>query len=111
AGLFFRKSRTIASLAWRCSAGNSAAPTEPHGSSASSAPSHRPSADKREKRKPAKISITVTLRSARRGRQSIVEVLRLAVNILGAGIGAGVAGEQLLGSGGLLHCVFFLAVG
>ena len=44
-------------------------------------------------------------------RQSIVEVLRLAVNILGAGKRRRGAHQQLLGPGGLLHGVVLLAVG
>src|SRR5438128_5616130 len=91
----------IASIAWRCSRVNSAAATGVASSSI------RTTALSQRR---GQTSITIKSPISER-RQSIVEVLRLAVNILGAGKRRRGAHQQLLGPGGLLHGVFFLAVG
>src|SRR6266496_3934660 len=101
----------IPSIAWRCSGVNSAAATVPDGIDASIAPMNRPTAHKPGRRKRVN-SITMTTPISRReGRRSIVEALRLAVNILGACIGRRAPGQQLLRPSGLLHRILFLAGG
>ena len=65
-------------------------------------------ADPVDRRKPDDITETPV---QRRPAGSIVEILRLAVNILGAGIGRRILRQQLLGAIGLLRGVLFFAVG
>src|SRR6185295_10144489 len=97
----------IVSIALCCSGVKSAAPTAPGSNSARSAPN--PSAAARsEKLQPDNITETPV---QRRPAASIVEILRLAVNVLGAEIGWRVLRQQLLGAIGLLRGVLFLAVG
>src|SRR2546421_1769197 len=97
----------IASIDLRCSGVKSAAPTVPGTNSARSAPNPRAAA-RSQMRKSDDINETPVQRGP---AGSIVEILRLAVNILGAGIGWRILGQQLLGAIGLLGGVLFLAVG
>src|SRR5436309_3167062 len=108
----------IVSIALRCSGVKSAARAELNGENARSAPTPsaaahnhmraRDKADPVDRRKPDDITETPV---QRRPAGSIVEILRLAVNILGAGIGRRILRQQLLGAIGLLRGVLFLAVG
>src|SRR5205823_8728266 len=50
-------------------------------------------------------------RRPRGSTSSVVELLGLAVNVVGAEIGRRVLRQHLLGAIGLLHRVFFLAIG
>src|SRR5437899_1464265 len=99
-------------MAWRCSGVNSAAAAGP-GTSARIALSQKPRAHKRRVRN--NITMTTPISKAPMvasyERRSIVEALRLAVDILGACVRCGVPGQQLLCPGGLLHRILFLAVG
>src|SRR5436305_722793 len=105
----------ITSIALRCSAVKSAAPTVPGSNSARNAPN--PSAAARSQARARSDAVDrrklndITETPVQRGPAgSIVEILRLAVNILGAGIGRRILRQQLLRAIGLLRGVLFLAV-
>src|SRR5438045_6517632 len=106
----------IASIALRCSGVKSAASAAPGSNSARSAPN--PSAAARSQARALsdavdrrKLNDMTETPVQRRPAGSIIEILRLAVNILGAGIGWRVLRQQLLRAIGLLRGVFFHAVG
>src|SRR6266550_4609039 len=106
----------IASIALRCSGVKSAALTVPGSNSARSAPNPSTAARSQMRARSdavdrRKLNDIRKLLCRRRPAGSIIEILRLAVNILGAEIGRRALRQQLLGAIGLLRGVLFLAVG
>src|SRR5437868_3163767 len=104
----------IASIAFFCSGVNSAADAPCVGSNMISAPSHSAAAHQRARARDDRQSSNDILGSCRESGPrpgSLVEMLRLAADVLGAGIVWGVLGQRLLGATGLLHRVLLLAVG
>src|ERR1700687_1312888 len=103
----------IASIAFFCSEVNSAAGAARTGSNMITAPRHSAAhqrargSDDRHRLN----GISGLLLEKRPRPGSLVEMLRLVVDVLGAEIGRGVLGQRLLGPGGLLHRVLLPAGG